>query len=131
MNNKKNKKIEKYMSLYMSVGMCFGVTFGIIYGSYFFPDNKAMGMAFGIPIGMCIGMAIGAEKDKRLSKNMMEVSRIEAIPDSPDFLIYGINKNGEEKEYKVSAKQMKTEKFSVEDRIAEEKDGSLVSLESK
>lgn len=126
----KKKKIEKYMTLYMSLGMCFGVSGGLIYGMILFPDNMALGMCFGLPIGMSIGMAIGAAKDKRLSENMMEIDRIEAVSGTSDMLIYAIDKNGVEKEYRVSEKKMKTEKFSVGDRVAEEKDGSLVSLES-
>lgn len=126
----KKKKVQKYMTLYMSIGMCFGVSLGLIYGNILFPDNMAMGMSFGIPVGMCLGMAIGAAKDKRLSEHMMEISRIEAVPGTTDWLLYTVDKNGVEKEYKVSAKKMKEEKFSVGNRVAEEKDGSLVSLES-
>lgn len=126
----KKKKIQKYMTLYMSLGMCFGVSGGLIYGKILFPDNMALGMSFGIPIGMCIGMAIGTAKDKRLSEHMMEISRMEAIPESSDMLIYAIDENGVEKEYRVSEKQMKGEKFAIGNRVAEEKDASLVSLES-
>lgn len=126
----KKKKVQKYMALYMSLGMCFGVSLGLIYGNILFPDNMAMGMSFGIPIGMCLGMAIGAAKDKRLSEHMMEIFRIEAVPGSTDWLIYTVDKNGVEKEYRVSAKKMKEKKFSVGNRVAEEKDGSLVSLKS-
>lgn len=128
MNNE--KKVQKYMNLYMCLGMCFGVSGGLIYGTILFPDNMSLGMCFGLSIGMCIGMAIGAAKDKRLSENMMKISRIEAVPESSDMFIYAIDKKGEEKEYRVSAKQMKTEKFSVGNRVAEETDGSVVSLES-
>lgn len=128
MDNK--MKVQKYMSLYMSLGMCFGVSGGLIYGNILFPDNMSLGMSMGMPIGMCIGMLIGAAKDKKLSENMMEVSRIEAIPESSDMLVYAIDKNGMEKEYRVSEKKMKEEKFAVGNRVAEEKEGSLVSLES-
>lgn len=129
MNEK--KKIQKYMTLYMSVGMCFGVSCGLVYGMILFPDNMALGICFGIPIGMLLGMAFGAAKDKRLSQNLMEVIRIEDVTDSSDKLIYVRDKNGAEKEYRVTEKKMKEEKFSVEDRAAEETDGSLVSLEMK
>ncbi len=79
--------------------------------------------------GMCFGIAAGAAKDKKLSENMMEVGRIETVQESSDLLIYVTNKSGEEKEYRVSEKKMKKEKFSIGDRVAEETDGSLVSLE--
>lgn len=126
----KKKKVQKYMTLYMSLGMCFGVSFGLIYGNILFPDNMALGMSLGIPFGMCLGMAIGAAKDKRLSEHMMEISRIETVDESTDIFVYAIDEDGAEKEYRVSAKKMKEEKFSVGNRVAEEKDGSLVSLES-
>ena len=131
MDNKDKKKIQKYMTLYMSIGMCFGVSGGLLYGTILFPDNIALGICFGLPIGMCIGMAIGSAKDKRLSENMMEISRIEAVEELPDVFIYAIDKNGVEKEYSVSVKKMKEEKFSIGDRVAEEAGESLVSLESK
>lgn len=131
MDNKGKKKIQKYTTLYMSIGMCFGVSGGLIYGTLLFPDNMSLGMCFGLPIGMCIGMAIGAAKDKRLAENMMEISRIEDVQDASDKFIYAIDKNGAEKEYRVNEKKMKEEKFSVGDRVAEETEGSLVSLESK
>lgn len=93
---KKEKKIQKYMALYMSLGMCFGVSVGLVYGMFFFPDNMTLGICFGIPVGMCIGMAIGAAKDKKLSERIMKISRIEDIVESPDKLIYAIDKNGSE-----------------------------------
>ena len=126
---KEKKVIQKYTSLYMSIGMCFGVSGGLIYGTLLFPDNMSLGMCMGIPIGMCIGMAIGAARDKRLAENMMEISRIEAVPDSTDVFLYAIDKNETEKEYRVTAEKMKEEKFSVGDRVAEETKGPLVSLE--
>lgn len=131
MGNKDKKKIQKYMALYMSIGMSFGLLGGVVYGMILFPNNMVLGISFGLPIGMCIGMAIGSAKDKRLSENMMEISRIESIEELPNILIYAMNKNGVEKEYRVSVKKMKEEKFAVGDRVAEEADGSLVSLESK
>ncbi|MGN0365949.1 MAG: hypothetical protein ACI4E5_08450 [Suilimivivens sp.] len=125
------KKIQKYTTLYMSTGMCLGVSGGLLYGRMLFPDNMLLGMSFGIPIGTCIGMAIGAAKDKRLAENMMEISRMEEVKGSPDMLIYAVDKNGAEKEYRVNEKRMKEEKFLVGDRVAEEAEGVLVSLESK
>ena len=79
----------------------------------------------GIPIGKCIGLAIGAAKDKRLSEKMMEVVRIE------EPIIFVKDGSGEEKQYEVSPSKMKEQKFEIGDRVAEETDGSLVSLESK
>ncbi len=130
MKNKKNK-IEKYMALYMSLGMCLGVSGGLIFGDIFFPGNMSLGICFGIPIGMCIGMAIGKAKDKQLSENIMTIRKIETVEDSPDVVIYVIDKNEIEKQYRVTEQKMKEEKFVEGDRIAEEIDGSLVSLESK
>ena len=109
MNNKNNDNtVQKYMMLYMSLGICFG-----------------------LPIGMCIGMAIGEAKDKRLSENIMIIRKIETVNDSLDIIIYVIDKNEIEKQYIVTDEKMKEEKFVEGDRVAEEIDGSLVSLESK
>lgn len=129
MDNNCKKKIQKYMALYMSIGMSIGIPCGFIFGLILFPNNASIGMCFGIPIGMCIGMAIGYAKDKRLSENMMEVSRMEATYESSDTLIFAIDKNGIEKEYKVSVKRMKREKFSVGNRVAVDTHGYLVTLE--
>lgn len=131
MDDKDKKTIQKYMTLYMSLGMCFGVSGGLVCGMILFPDNMILGMSFGLPIGMCIGIAIGSAKDKRLSENMMEIVRIGAVDESFDMFIYAIDKNGEEKEYRITKEKMNEERFSVGDRVAEETDGSLVSLESK
>ena len=114
----------------MSLGMSFGVSIGLIFGMILFPDNIALGMCFGIPIGMTYGILIGSAKDKRLSENMMEIVRIEEVSEASELLIYAVDKNGVEKEYKVSKKKMKTEKFAIGNRVAEETEGSLVSLES-
>ncbi len=129
----KNKEdtIEKYRSLYMSLGMCFGASGGLIFGTILFPDNMSLGMCFGIPIGMCIGMAIGQAKDKRLSENLMIIKKIEPVKDSTDVVIYASDKNEVEKQFRVTEEKMKEEKFVEDDRVAEETDGSLVSLESK
>lgn len=127
----KKDSVKKYMTLYMCLGMCFGVSSGLVFGQIFYSDNMSLGMCFGLPIGMCIGMAIGAAKDKRLSENMMVISRIETMRDCSDIMIYAIDKNGTEKEYRVTEKKMNSEKFLLNERVAEETDGSLVSLESK
>lgn len=134
-NKNKKNTIGKYMTLYMSLGMCFGVSGGLIFGTIFFPDNMSLGMSlgmcFGLSIGMCIGMAIGQAKDKRLSENIMIIRKIETAKDSTDVVIYVSDKNEIEKQYRVTEKKMKEEKFVEGDRVAEEIDGSLVSLESK
>ena len=124
-------KVQKYTSLYMSLGMCFGVSLGMLYGEFLSPRNLSLGMCMGISIGMCIGLGIGAAKDKRLSEHMMKITRIEDVPESTDKIIYAVDKNGEEAEYRVPEKRMQEEKFSVGNRVAEETDGSLVSLESE
>jgi len=124
------KKVSKYMTLYMSLGMCMGMLLGVNFGLLLF-DNLALGLPIGISTGMCIGIAIGAAKDKRLSEHMMKISRIEDVSDSTDKLVYAIDENGEEKEYRMNEKRIISEKFSVGDRVAEEKAGYLVSLESK
>ncbi len=124
-------KIQKYMTLYMSIGMCFGVSGGLIYGMLLLHDNMALGMCLGISVGTGLGLAVGAAKDKRLSENMMEIIRMEEVSGTTDKMIYALDKSGVEKEYRVTEKKMKVEKFSVGDRVAEETNGALVSLESK
>lgn len=133
MNNKKKKKIEKYADLYMSLGMCLGVSGGLIYESILFPDNMSMGMSMemGISIGMCIGLAIGTEKDKRLAEKMMEIIKIESVEATRNTFILVKDHSGAEKQFEVSGKKMKKEKFEIGDRVAEERVGNLVSLESK
>ena len=132
MKNKNEKNtVQKYMTLYMSLGMCFGVSGGLIFGTIFYPNNMSLGMCFGLPIGMCLGMAIGKAKDKRLSENIVIIRKIETINDSSDIVIYVSDKNEIEKQYIVTEKKMKEEKFTEGDRVAEEIDGSLVSLEIK
>lgn len=131
MDNKEKKEIQKYRTLYMSLGMCFGVSLGLVYGMLFFPDNSTMGMCFGLPVGMTIGICVGTAKDKRLSEKMMEVTRIVDVQETKGKLIYAMDKEGNEKEFKVTEKKMKEEKFSVGDRVAEEQEGVLVSLETK
>lgn len=123
------KQVQKYMTLYTSFGMNFGASVGLVCGMLF-PDNRALGMCFGIAIGTCIGIAVGAAKDKRLSEKMMEIAKIEAAQESSDMFIYVVDEKGAEKEYRISEKKMKKEKFLVGNRVAEETDGSLVSLES-
>lgn len=125
------KKVEKYAMLYMGIGMCFGVSGGLIYGNIIFPENTSMGISMGIAFGMCIGLAIGTAKDKRLSEKIMEIIRIESVETIRNIIIIVKDQKGVEKQYEVSEKQMKEEKFEIGDRVAEEKGGVLVSLESK
>lgn len=129
--NSKKTKIEKYTTRYMSLGMCFGVAGGLIYGNILFHDNMSLGMCMGIPVGMCIGLALGAAKDKRLAEKMMEIVKIEVVQTSSDVIIFVNDNSDAEKQYEVSSKKMREEKFEIGDRVAEETDGSLVSLENK
>lgn len=132
MKNEKNK-IDKHMALYMSLGMCFATLVTLILSSIFPTDNMLLyfGLPLGLFAGMCLGMLIGQEKDKRLSKNIMIIKKIETLNDSTDTIIHVTDKNEEEKLFRVTEKKMKQERFVEGDRVAEELDGSLVSLESK
>ena len=56
--------------------------------------NLALGLSIGMSIGMGIGCVLGAAKDKRVSERMMEIVRIEDVPDSTDKLVYAVDKNG-------------------------------------
>lgn len=136
MEKKQVKKFANiYMSIGMSIGMCFGISVGMLFGMVIFPDNMAIGMCFGLAIGMGFGIAagsaMGATKDKRLCEKMMEITKIEAIYGSSDVMIFAADKNGLVKEFRVAEKKIKDERFAVCDRVAEETDGSLISLESK
>jgi len=130
MDHKSEEKVQKYTLLYMSLGMCFGVSIGLLYGMFLFPGNMALGICLGLPTGMCFGMAIGSAKDKRLSEKMMKIVRIETISETSDVMISAVDKNGNEKDYRTSEEKLKAEKFSVGNRVAEDEDGSLVSLEN-
>ena len=130
MTNKNDKKIQKFTNLYMSLGMSCGVSIGMLYGMLLF-DNMALGMCLGMSMGTCFGLAIGNAKDKRLSENMMHITRIQDDTESDGKIIYVIDKDGKEKSYKVSAKIAKNSKFAVGDRVAEETNKTLVSLENK
>ncbi len=127
----KNKKIGKYTALYVSYGMCFGVSLGLFFGSILFHDKMVLGMPIGIPIGMCIGLVIGHVKDKSLAKKMMEVIMIENMETTGKIILFVKDKNGVDKQYEVTEKKMKEEKFEIGDCVAEETEGVLVSLESK
>ena len=124
------KSISKYMTLYMTIGMSCGMLLGVSFGRFVF-DNMALGMTIGMSVGMCFGIALGAAMDKKLSEQMMEIVRIEDVPDSTDKLVYTVDKSGAEKEYRIAERRIISEKFAVGDRVAEEKEGYLVTLESK
>lgn len=119
------------MTIYMSIGMSIGMSAGLVFGMIFNSNNMVLGLSVGLPIGMCMGMAIGAAKDKRLSEKMMVISKIEVIDNLSNVMIYSVDKNGTVKAFRVTQKIMKGEKFAVGDRVAEETDGSLISLESR
>lgn len=130
MDNKNDKKIQKFTSLYMSLGMCFGMSIGMSLGMILF-DNMTIGMSLGMSLGMCLGLVVGSAKDKRLSENVMQITRIEDGETSSDKIIYAVDKDRNEKSYKVSERIMKNAKFTVGDRVAEETNKMLVSLENK
>ena len=125
-----NKKVTKYLTLYMPLGMCLGMSVGMSLGQLVL-HNLALGLSIGISLGVGIGAALGAAKDKQMSERMTEIVRIEDVPDSTDKMVYTVDKNGAEKEYRITEKRILSEKFAVGDRVAEEKDGHLMTLESK
>lgn len=85
---------------------------------------------FGLPIGMSLGLTIGQEKDRRLWESRMEISKIEHLAGFSEVFICAIDKDGNEKEFRVSEKLMKSEKFKAGDKVAEEREGVLISLET-
>lgn len=87
-------------------------------------------MCFGISIGMSLGLAIGQDKDRKLWESRMEISKIERLAGISEVFIYAIDKDGNEKEFRVSEKLMKSEKFKAGDKVAEEREGVLISLET-
>lgn len=130
MENKNEKKIQKFATLYMSCGMMLGISTGMLYGILLF-DNMAIGMCLGMSMGTCFGLAIGSAKDKRLSENMMHITRIQEDIEADSKIIYAVDKDGNEKSYKVSARIVQNAKFAIGDRVAEETNKTLVSLENK
>ena len=130
MENKNDKKIQKFTGLYMSLGMMLGMSTGMLYGMLLF-DNMALGMCLGMSMGTCFGLAIGSAKDKRLSENLMHITRIQEDIEADSKIIYTVDKDGNEKSYKVSARIAKNAKFAIGDRVAEETNKTLVSLENK
>ena len=125
----KEPKFQRYANEYMGIGMCFGLAIGLVFGRMLFPDSTTLGMCYGLPIGMCLGLYIGQAKDRRLVESAMEISRIERLTGYTEIFVYVIDKGGVEKEYRVSEKIMKVEKFKIGDRVAEERKGILISLE--
>ena len=125
-----NKKVTKYLTLYMPLGMCLGMSVGMSLGQLVL-HNLALGLSIGISLGVGIGAALGAAKDKQMSERMTEIVRIEDVPDSTDKMVYTVDKNGAEREYRVAERRIISEKFTVGDRVAEENAGYLVTLESK
>jgi hypothetical protein len=116
--------------MYMSLGMCFGVGIGMLLSTLVFNINVAIGMCFGVSIGLSLGLAIGSAKDERLSKVAMTITKIEPLENSTDTVIYATQQDGTEKQYTITKKRMKQENFKLGDTVAEESDGTLVSLES-
>jgi len=79
---------------------------------------------------MSLGLAIGQDKDRKLWESRMEISKIERLAGFSEVFIYVIDKDGNEKEFRVSEKLMKAEKFKAGDKVAEEREGVLISLET-
>lgn len=127
----KEPKFQKYANEYMGIGMCLGVSLGLIYGNLLYSDSIGVGMCFGISIGMSLGLAIGQDKDRKLWESRMEVSKIEHLAGFSEVFVYAIDKDGNEKEFRVSEKLMKTENFKAGDKVAEEREGVLISLETR
>lgn len=127
----KEPKFQRFANEYMGIGMCFGLAIGLAFGKVLFPDSMTLGMCWGLPIGMSLGLAIGQDKDRKLWESRMEISKIERLAGFSEVFIYVIDKDGNEKEFRVSEKTMKAEKFKVGDKVAEEREGVIVSLEIK
>lgn len=125
----KEPKFQRFANEYMGIGMCFGLAIGLAFGNVLFPDNMALGMCWGLPIGMSLGFAFGQEKDRKLWESRMEISKIERLAGFSEVFIYAIDKDGNEKEFRVSEKTMEAENFKAGDKVAEEREGALISLE--
>ena len=125
----KEPKFQRFANEYMGIGMCFGLAIGLAFGNVLFPDNMALGMCWGLPIGMSLGLAFGQERDRKLWENRMEISKIERLAGYSEVFIYAIDKDGNEKEFCVSEKTMRAENFKAGDKVAEEREGVLISLE--
>lgn len=64
---------------------------------------------------------------KRMTRN--EKNKLFRNTRFSEVFIYAIDKEGNEKEFRVSEKTMKTEKFKTGEKVAEEREGVLISLE--
>lgn len=126
----KEPKFQRFANEYMGIGMCFGLAIGLAFGKVLFPDSMTLGMCWGLPIGMSLGLAFGQEKDRKLWESRMEISKIERLAGFSEVFIYAIDKDGNEKEFRVSEKTMKAENFKAGDKVAEEREGVLISLET-
>ena len=60
----------------------------------------------------------------------MEIRKIEHLAGFSEVFVYVIDKEGTEKEFRVSEKTMKAENFKAGDKVAEEREGVLISLET-
>lgn len=126
----KEPKFQRFANEYMGIGMCVGLSLGVAFGNLFSPGNVGTRMCIGMAIGLCLGEALGQAKDKKLLENAMEISKIEHLAGFSEVFVYAIDKDGNEKEFRVSEKRMKSEKFKAGDKVAEEREGALVSLET-
>lgn len=124
----KEPKFRRFANEYSGIGMCIGVSLGIVFDNLFSAGNVGTRMCIGIAVGLCLGGALGQAKDKRLLENTMKISKIENLAGFSEVFIYAIDKDGIEKQFRVSEKLMKSEKFKVGDKVAEERDGVLISL---
>lgn len=126
----KEPKFQRFANEYMGIGMCFGLSLGVAFGNLFSSGNVGTRMCIGMAIGLCLGEALGQAKDKKLLENAMEISKIEHLAEFSAVFVYAIDKDGNEKEIRVSEKRMKSEKFKAGDKVAEEREGVLISLET-
>lgn len=128
-DNEENKVGQKYTKQYMSLGMCLGMSMGLLLGTILYPDNIALGMCLGMPMGMLWGIIIGSAKDKRLAQNIMKITKISAIGDSKKMLVVAVDKAGTEKQYTLDKSRVAEQKFEIGARVAEEKEGYIVSID--
>ena len=126
----KEPKFQRFANEYMGIGMCIGLSLGVAFGNLFSSGNVGTRMCIGMAIGLCLGEALGQAKDKKLLENAMEISKIEHLAGFSEVFVYAIDKDGNEKEFRVSEKRMKSEKFKAGDKVAEEREGVLISLET-
>ena len=126
-SKKREQRVNRFAQIYMTLGMCMGIAFG----SLLRPEQMGAGMSTGLAIGMALGLALGAQKDTRLSQNMLTVTRIEDGASEDEKLVWAADANGAEKCFTVSKRRFQSERFALENRVAKEKEGILISLESR